>query len=154
VPVVRCRPAPSSSGCEVLMSSSSHEPASSSSVASDDDRIAAAQSYIDALVSHDADSVPFAPGCTRVEVGIKTGFSEKHLRRSLNGGLQYRVIAATTEPEYTIAGDEVRAVFNVLTKTAIGGRRVAARVDETFVIPAADGTIHHIRARLKPFIQR
>ncbi len=135
------------------MGSSGHEPSSSPKVASDADRIAAAQSYIDALVSHDADLVPFAPGCTRVEVGVKTGFSGKHLRRSLNGGLQYRVIAATTQPEYTIVGDEVRAVYNVLTKTVIGGRRVAAHVDETFVIPAADGTIHHIRARLHPFIQ-
>ncbi len=136
------------------MSSPGHEPASSPKVASDDERIAAAQAYIDALVSHDADAVPFAADCTRVEVGIKTGFSGNHLRRSLNGGPQYRVIAATTAPEYTIVGDEVRAVYNLMTKTAIAGRRVAVRIDETFVIPAADGTIHHIRARLRPFIQR
>ncbi len=134
-------------------SSSGQGPASSSNLASDDERIAVAQSYIDALVSHNADSVPFAPGCTRVEVGIKTGFSGKHLRRSLNGGLQYRVIAATTKPEYTITGDEVRAVYDVVTKAAIGGRRVVAHIDETFVIPAADGTIHHIRARLRPAIK-
>jgi len=51
--------------------------------ASDDDRVAAAQAYIDALVSHDADKVPFAPDCTRVEIGVKTGFSGDHLRRSL-----------------------------------------------------------------------
>ena len=41
------------------------------------ERIAAAQAYIDALVSHDADKVPFAPGCTRIEVGLKTGFLGK-----------------------------------------------------------------------------
>jgi hypothetical protein len=46
----------------------------------DTERIAAAQAYIDALVSHRADAVPFAPDCTRVEVGIKTGFSGDHLR--------------------------------------------------------------------------
>ena len=56
------------------------------------ERIAAAQSYIDALVNHDATSVPFAPGCVRIEFGFKTGFSGDHLRRSLNGGPQYRVI--------------------------------------------------------------
>jgi hypothetical protein len=121
---------------------------------SDDDRIAAAQSYIDALVSHSGDSVPFAPDCIRIEQGVKTGFSGNHLRRSLNRGPQYRIIAATTEPEYTIAGDEVRAVYNVLTKPSLGGRRVAARVDETFVIPADDGKIHHIRVRFHPFVQR
>ncbi len=56
------------------------------------ERIAAAQAYINALVSHDASTVPFAPDCTRIEFGVKTGFSGNHLRRSLNGGPQYRVI--------------------------------------------------------------
>ncbi|ORW84944.1 hypothetical protein AWB92_28865 [Mycobacterium sp. IEC1808] len=121
---------------------------------SEADRIAAAQAYIDALVTHDADAVPFADGCTRVEVGLKSGFSGNHLRRSLNRGPQYRIIAATTPPEYTVSGDEVRAVYDVLTKVSFGGRRVGSRVDETFVIPESDGLIHHIRAKLRPFIQR
>jgi hypothetical protein len=121
---------------------------------SEADRIAAAQAYIDALVTHDADAVPFAPDCVRVEVGLKSGFSGNHLRRSLNRGPQYRIISATTPPEYTVSGDEVRAVYDVLTKVAFGGRRVASRVDETFVIPEDDGLIHHITARLRPFIQR
>ena len=122
--------------------------------ASDEDRIAAAQSYVDALVTHNGDAVPFAPNCIRIEQGIRTGLSGNHLRRSLNRGPQYRVIGATTKPEYTIAGDEVRAVYHVLTKASLGGRRVAARVDETFVIPTHDGKIHHIRVRFHPFIQR
>jgi len=121
---------------------------------SEADRIAAAQAYIDALVTHDADAVPFAPHCVRIEVGLKSGFSGNHLRRSLNRGPQYRIIAATTEPEYTVSGDEVRAVYDVLTKVGFGGRRVASRVDETFVIPEEDGLIHHVRASLRPFIQR
>ncbi|MBJ7337641.1 MAG: hypothetical protein JHC64_08100 [Mycolicibacterium sp.] len=117
----------------------------------DTDRIAAAQAYIDALVSHDASAVPFAPGCTRVEVGLKTGFSGAHLRRSLNGGLQYRVIRETTVPEFTVTGDSVRAEFDLVTKPSIGGRRVGAHIDETFAIPA-DGQIHHIRAAIRPFL--
>lgn len=121
---------------------------------SEADRIAAAQAYIDALVTHDAEAVPFADGCTRVEVGLKSGFSGNHLRRSLNRGPQYRIIAATTPPEYTVSGDEVRAVYDVLTKVSFGGRRVGSRVDETFVIPEQDGLIHHVRAKLRPFIQR
>jgi hypothetical protein len=76
------------------------------------------------------------------------------LRRSLNRGPQYRIIAATTKPEYTIAGDEVRVVFNVLTKASFGGRQVGARVDETFVIPADEATIRHIRVRFHPFVRR
>jgi hypothetical protein len=120
--------------------------------ASDAERIAAAQAYIDALVSHDADKVPFAPGCTRIEFGMKTGFSGNHLRRSLNRGPQYRVIRATTVPEFTVSGDEVRARFDLETKPSIAGRRVGAHVDETFLIPPADGQIHHIRATVRPLL--
>ena len=122
--------------------------------ASDDERIAAAQAYIDALVSHDADKVPFAPGCTRIEVGLKTGFSGNHLRRSLNRGPQYRIIRETTVPEFTVEGDVVRARFDLATKPSIAGRRVGAHIDETFVIPAADGQIHHIKAIVRPFVTK
>lgn len=118
------------------------------------DRIAAAQSYIDALVTHDGDAVPFAPDCTRVEQGIKTGFSGKHLRRSLNRGVQYRIIAATTAPQYTVVGDEVQARYSVLTTLSVARWRAAARVDETFVIPASDGLIRHIRVRFRPTLVR
>ena len=120
--------------------------------ASDAERIAAAQAYIDALVSHDADKVPFAPGCTRVEVGLKTGFSGDHLRRSLNRGTQYRVIRGTSVPEFTVDGDTVRAKFDLETKPSLAGRRVGAHIDETFLIPASDGQIHHIRAGIRPFL--
>jgi hypothetical protein len=120
--------------------------------ASDAERIAAAQAYIDALVSHDADKVPFAPGCVRVEVGLKTGFSGSHLRRSLNNGPQYKVIRATSVPEFTVDGDEVRARFDLETKPSLAGRRVGAHIDETFLIPASDGKIHHIRANIRPFL--
>lgn len=116
------------------------------------ERIAAAQSYIDALVNHDANSVPFAPGCQRIEFGVKTGFSGDHLRRSLNRGPQYRVIASATPPEFTVDGDTVRARFDLTTKPSLAGRRVGAHVDETFVIPAEDGLIHHIRAIVRPFL--
>ena len=127
-------------------------------VISESGRIAAAQAYIDALVSRDGDAVPFAARCTRIEQGVKNGFSGNHLRRSLNRGPQYWVIADTTPPDYRIAGDEVHAAYNVLTKAAFGRRRLAARVDETFVIPAESSSgqaeIHHIRVRFQPFIQR
>jgi len=125
---------------------------------SEDSRIKAAQAYIDALVSHDGDAVPFAARCTRVEQGVKNGFSGNHLRCSLNRGLQYWVIADTTPADYRIVGDDVHAAYDVLTKASFGGRRIAARVNETFVIPAESqsGTaeINHIKVRFQPFIQR
>ncbi len=124
----------------------------------EESRVAAAQAYIDALVSHDGDAVPFATGCTRVEQGIKNGFSGNHLRRSLSRGPQYRLIAGATAPDYRISGDRVHAAYDVLTKAAFGGRRLAARVDETFVIPAESPSgaaeIEHIKVRFQPFIQR
>jgi hypothetical protein len=120
--------------------------------AAEADQIAAARAYIEALASHQADDVPFAPGCTRVEVGLKTGFSGDHLRRSLNNGLQYKVIASVTDPEFSVSGDEVRAQFDLVTKPSLAGRRVGAHIDETFVIPASDGLIHHIRASIRPFL--
>lgn len=127
-------------------------------IVSDENRIAAAQAYIDALVSHDGDSVPFAARCTRIEQGIKNGFSGNHLRRSLNRGIQYRLLADTTPPDYRIEGDEVHAAYTVATKAAFGGRRLAAHVNEQFVIPAESATgkaeIHHITVRFRPFIDR
>ena len=122
--------------------------------ASDAERIAAAQAYIAALVNHDADKVPFAPGCTRIEVGLKTGFSGDHLRRSLNRGPQYRIIRETTAPEFTVDGETVRAQFDLVTKPSLAGRRVGAHIDETFLIPPADGQIHHIRAGIRPFLTK
>jgi hypothetical protein len=121
---------------------------------SETDRIAAAEAYIDALVSHNADAVPFADDCTRIEVGMKTGFSGNHLRRSLSGGPQYRVICGASDRGFAVDGDQVHATFTIETKVVVGGRRVVARVDETFLIPAADGKIHHIRAKITPTIRR
>ena len=104
-------------------------------------------------MTHDGDSVPFAVDCTRVEQGIKNGFSGAHLRRSLNRGPQYRIITATTEPEYTVTGDQIHSRYLVLTRFRLGDRQAAADVDETFVIPA-DGLIHHIRVRFRPTVVR
>jgi hypothetical protein len=121
---------------------------------SDTKRIAAADAYIEALASHHADEVPFATDCVRIEQGVKTGFSGAHLRRSLNRGPQYRIIEATTDRDFTIDGDRVHATFIVVTKAKFSGRRVIAHVKETFLIPASDDKIHHIRARFRPTIRR
>ena len=88
---------------------------------SDAERIAAAQAYIDALVSHQADAVPFAPGCTRIEVGLKTGFSGNHLRRSLNGGSAvpgHR--GQRRRPSSPSPATKCGPRFNVVTKPSTG----------------------------------
>jgi len=117
---------------------------------SDDQRIAAAESYVDALVSHDADSVPFSPDCIRIENGFKTGFSGRHLRRSLNRGLQYRIIEAVTDRSFAVEGDHVHATLTIVTKVKLRGRRLTASVHETMLISASDGLIHHLKVTFKP----
>lgn len=116
----------------------------------DDQRIAAAESYIDALVSHRADDVPFAADCVRIENGVKTGFSGRHLRRSLNRGPQYRIIAAVTDRSFTVEGEYVYAAFTIITKVRLGRRRVIAEVREIMLIPPSDGLIHHLKVTFKP----
>jgi hypothetical protein len=107
---------------------------------------------------HDGDAVPFAAGCTRIEQGVKNGFSGNHLRRSLKRGPQYQLLAHTTPPDWRIVGAELHAAYDVLTKAAFAGRRLGGRVREKFVIPAESPSgraeIHHIRVRFTPFIQR
>lgn len=120
---------------------------------SDDQRIAAAQAYVDALVSHDADAVPFAANCVRIENGIKTGFSGRHLRRSLNRGPQYRIIDAATDRSFTVDGDHVYATFTIVTKVRLGRRRLVAAVRETMLIAPSDGLIHHLTVTFKPHLR-
>ncbi len=117
---------------------------------SDEQRTAAAESYVDALVSHVGDAVPFAPDCIRIENGLKTGFSGNHLRRSLNRGLQYRIIEDATDRGFSVEGDHVHATFTIVTKMKLRGRRLVASVDETMLIPASDGLIHHLMVTFRP----
>ena len=117
---------------------------------SDGQRIAAAEAYVDALVSHDADNVPFSTDCIRIENGLKTGFSGKHLQRSLNRGPQYRIIEAATDRTFTVDGEHVHATLTIVTKLRLGRRRLVASVHERMLIPASDGLIHHLRVTFKP----
>jgi len=119
-------------------------------VQSDAERIAAAAAYVDALVSHQGDDVPFAADCVRIENGVKTGFSGSHLRRSLSRGPQYRIIEAASDRAFAVDGDHVHATFTVVTKVSLGSRRLVASVHETMLIPASDGLIHHLRVTFKP----
>lgn len=98
--------------------------------------------------------MPFAPDCVRIELGVKTGFSGDHLRRSLNNGPQFRIISAASDRQFRVEGDNVIASFVIETKPKVAGWRVVAKVDETFNIPANDPRIHHIRASFGPKLVR
>lgn len=68
------------------------------------------------------------------------------------------MIKSVAVPEFTVDGDTVCARFDLSTKPNLAGRSVGAHIDEMFLIPAEDPSgrvqIHHIRARIRPFLTR
>ncbi|WP_067898685.1 hypothetical protein [Nocardia vaccinii] len=106
-----------------------------------------AMAYIDALTSHDAADVPFAPDCTRVEAGIQTGYSGTQLTHDLDTGPQYQLVQRIYDVRLSTAGDVVTARYHLDSDWA-GQRLVTVDITETFDIP--DGTIHRIVADIVP----
>ena len=95
-----------------------------------DHQIAAAASYVAALVDHDPSSVPLHPAATRVENGVPTGFSGPQIRFDLAHGPQYRVIERVRDERYRRTGDTVTADY--LLDVGVGTQLTTARVHETF----------------------
>jgi hypothetical protein len=117
--------------------------------AADSPRQAIARAYLDALVSHDASAVPFAPDATRVEVGLQTGFSGPQLSADLENGLQYRVIEGIRDLTMSESGDTVTTHY--LLDTAVAGVRLTTvEITETFVIPV--DAIQTIEATITPVL--
>ncbi|WP_072750271.1 hypothetical protein [Rhodococcus maanshanensis] len=113
----------------------------------DTEREAVARAYIDALVSHDASAVKFAPDATRVEAGLKTGFSGPQMTRDLEHGPQYRVIRGIRDLRMSESGDVVTTTY--LLDAGVGDvRLMTVEITETFEVP--DGTIHAIVAHIRP----
>ncbi|MFF0815856.1 hypothetical protein ACFYVR_12010 [Rhodococcus sp. NPDC003318] len=113
----------------------------------DTEREAVARAYIDALVSHDASAVRFAPDATRVEAGLKTGWSGEQMRRDLEHGPQYRVIQGIRDLEMSEDGDVVSTRY-LLDSGVAGVKLLTVEITETFEIP--DGAIHAIVAHITP----
>ncbi|MGW6375330.1 hypothetical protein ACWFRB_04585 [Rhodococcus sp. NPDC055112] len=113
----------------------------------DTEREAVARAYIDALISHDASAVKFAAGATRVEAGLKTGFSGPQMTRDLERGPQYRVIRGIRELRMSESGDVVSTTY--LLDAGIGDLRLmTVEITETFEV--RDGSIHAIVAHISP----
>lgn len=106
-----------------------------------------AKKYLDALISHDGASVPFAPDAVRHENGLKTGRSGNHLRKSLSNGPQYRVIEGIRNLTTSVDGDVVHTEY--LLDAGLFGRKLATvRVVEDFTIPPSDLLIHRVVAKI------
>lgn len=85
----------------------------------------------------------------RHEAGIKTGFSGNHLRRSLSGGPQFRLVRAIRDVEWTVDGENVVAAY-LLDAGLFGKNLMTVHVHETFRIPTDDLRIHRITAKIRP----
>ncbi len=103
--------------------------------------------YLDALISHDASDVPFAPDCTRVEAGIQTGYSGPQLTHDLDTGPQYQLVQRIYDVHMSEAGPIVTARYRLDSGIA-GQRLVTVAITETFDIP--NGSIHRIVADIVP----
>ncbi|SDD64302.1 hypothetical protein [Rhodococcus tukisamuensis] len=113
----------------------------------DSAREAVARAYIDALISHDSSAVRFAPRATRVEAGLKTGFSGSQMTWDLAHGPQYRVIQGIRDLEMSESGDVVSTRY-LLDAGIAGARLMTVEIVETFEV--RDGSIHAIVARITP----
>ncbi|WP_019927932.1 hypothetical protein [Nocardia sp. BMG111209] len=106
-----------------------------------------ARAYLDALVTHDASRVPFAPGCTRVEAGLQTGYSGPQLTADLEHGRQYDLVQSIHDVRLSTAGDVVTARY-LLGSGIAGVPVVTVDITETFVV--TDGEIQRIDATIVP----
>lgn len=113
----------------------------------DSPKVAIARAYIDALLTHDASNVPFAPGATRIEAGLQTGTSGPQLTQDLDHGVQYSVIQNIHDIRMSEDGDVVTSRY-LLDSGVAGVKLVTVDITETFVIH--DGQIQSIVATIVP----
>lgn len=83
-------------------------------------KVQAAQSYIDALQSHDASDIPLAPHVRRIENNKVNADGAAALRRSLNKGAQYRLIRGIRDLTWHVAANDVFALYTVDAGLATG----------------------------------
>lgn len=89
-------------------------------------KVQAAQSYIDALQSHDASNIPLAPHVRRIENNKVNADGAAALRQSLTKGVQYRLIRGIRDLSWHVAANDVFAIYTVdaglTTGTLASGR--------------------------------
>jgi hypothetical protein len=76
-------------------------------------KVQVAQSYIDALLSHDASGIPLADHVRRLENNKVNADGATALRQSLNKGAQYRLIRGIRDLRWFVAGNDVFAIYTV-----------------------------------------
>lgn len=111
-------------------------------------RVAMAREYVNALLTHDATKVRFAPDAWRVENGERTGNTGAFISDELENGQQYRGIIAIRELALREWGESVVARYLLDLGTPGQPPAVTVFVTEYFGIPA--GEIQSILAIIEP----
>jgi hypothetical protein len=114
----------------------------------------AADSYLDALVSHDASAVPFAPDVLRVENGLVTGRSGDEIRDDLTTSAKYKIITGLRDRKYSEGepsadGTVTENVDYRLDVGVLGATLLTVRVRERFDVRC--GQITYINANIGPW---
>ena len=102
-----------------------------------EEMISVATRYLDALVSHRGDDVPFAPECRRTERGQSTGASGDEIRTQLASKIMHG-ITGYRELRWFVDGDNVIAFY------VLDAYGMAVTIAERFVVH--DGCIWEIEA--------
>ena len=111
----------------------------------------AADAYLDALLSHNASAVPFAPDVLRVENGLVTGRTGEEIRTDLNTSGKYKIITGLRDRKYTEGGPSADGTVteNVdyrLDVGVVGTTLLTVRVRERFDVRC--GQITYINATI------
>ncbi|HVV35759.1 MAG TPA: hypothetical protein VHC63_04090 [Acidimicrobiales bacterium] len=104
------------------------KPANASGPCTDDSRacvVSAAQSYLDALVSHNASKVRFASNVLRDENGVISGSGAKAMRHQLATSQEYKLITRLHDERWVAEGDEADAFYRI-EASAVPGQDVHA----------------------------
>ena len=108
--------------------------------------IAAATTYLDALVSHDPPGVSLTAGAIRTENGIATGNNADEIRASLANDPRFQVIIGLRDIRWIVEDDQAVAFYLIDTGLVPGvpAQSSTVHVSERFTI--TDGLISQIEA--------
>ncbi len=108
---------------------------------------AAADSYLDALVTHDASAVPLAANARRIEDGLVTGTSGPGIRTDLDTSPKFWIVADLRDRTYVTT--RTTTDVHYLLDVGYGSfRLLTVRVQERFVLSC--GAIDFIDAVITP----
>ncbi len=76
-------------------------------------KVAAVESYLTALQTHDASLIPLTPTVRRIENNLITADTEAGLRKDLSTSAKFKLILGLRDKQIYVAGDEVFVIYTV-----------------------------------------